>query len=136
MYPYAPRPVIYHRIKGLNERPKTYTYTEAVERFGREISQDDLQWAYKTARGVFDKELEQTFIVMRKEESEKIVKEILEKRKKGGTTGPRRSGSPNPRGGGRGDSGGRGGGRPWRSGRVGRSGAVVKAGGRGKGIGG
>ena len=78
--PFAPRPVIHHRDRSSGERPKAWTFTDAIERFGGRVGQEDFHWAYRTTRGIFDKELEQTFIVLKKENSKKIVQEMQEGR--------------------------------------------------------
>ena len=107
------------------------TFTEAVERFGKEVTQEDLQWAYKTARQVFDRELEQTFIVMKK--SGRIDDYNFEATSRGRTPKTRAYGrmgwSGTPRGGrgkwtnvGRGGGGGRGGARGRGAGGSGRGG--------------
>ena len=67
---YSSRPVL-HIKSGEGQRPFALTFSDAIARFGMDVTQDGLGEAYKRAGRAFTGQLEQHFVVLR-EKSESL----------------------------------------------------------------
>lgn len=106
--PFSSRPVLHIKDIKRGKQPYALTFSDAIARYGSVLEEGDLEEAYRRAGNTFNRQMKQTFVVL-KEESD-IRTTVLANRGRGGYA-PRSRGAPYR---GRGSIGqqGRGGGNP------------------------
>ena len=99
--PFSSRPVLH--IKNLKDRKQPYalTFSDAIARYGSILEDIDLEEAYRRAGNTFNRQMRQTFVVLKDESVTRTT--TLANRGRGGYT-PRARGAPYRGRGGRGRS--------------------------------
>jgi hypothetical protein len=89
--PFSSRPVLHIKDIKRGKQPYALTFSDAIARYGSVLEEGDLEEAYRRAGNTFNRQMKQTFVVL-KEESD-ILTTVLANRGRGGYT-PRSRGAP------------------------------------------
>ena len=70
---FSSRPVLRVREKGSDRNPMSFTFIDSVVRYGRGMTEGDLEDAYRRAGKAFHGQLQQNFVVLRDRESNTVM---------------------------------------------------------------
>ena len=70
---FSSRPVLRVKEKGSDKNPMSFTFIDSVVRYGRDMTEGDLEDAYRRAGKAFHGQLQQNFVVLRDRESNTVM---------------------------------------------------------------